>query len=431
MARPAKEHLRENRRTGEWCVRWTVPPRLAPIVGKGTLLKPLGTKDYQEARRRSFGPNAECSAILEAAERQHRGEPEPEEPRYWWPLLPGDHFGPRLTSDPPPERVVAAGERYRAFMAREHEIGMRRLRGEPEPSADFESIIETWITKQQPRASSVVPYRSVMRQLAKWLGHSDATQVTQPKLREYETHLYKGRANTTVKNHLTVIKGLFDFAFRHELITFDPAAVLTAPKTKSDKRAFSPDERKTLLMEARNAEPLIRWATWISAFSGARLSEITTADKSDLEFEGDYVVLSVPSDRAKNGKPRRVPLHSSVLREGFRHYLDTVPDGGPLFPDRVGWNHSSLVNEWMRAEPIVITDRNVTFHSHRHTFYFFANELDDGENERIPERFAEAIAGHSSGRASRRYGHIPIATLASYIERIRDPTMATEVMAAA
>jgi integrase len=125
-------------------------------------------------------------------------------------------------------------------------------------------------------------------------------------------------------------------------------------------------------------------------------------------------------------------LHSSVIRERFRDYLDTVPDGGPLFPDRVGWNHSSMVNEWMREKTIGITDRHVTFHSHRHTFYFFANELIDGENERIPERFAEAIAGHSSGRASRRYGHIPLATLASYIERIPDPTVtAAEVAEAA
>jgi hypothetical protein len=30
-----------------------------------------------------------------------------------------------------------------AFIAREHEISMRRLRGEPEPTAYFESIIET------------------------------------------------------------------------------------------------------------------------------------------------------------------------------------------------------------------------------------------------------------------------------------------------
>jgi integrase len=346
-------------------------------------------------------------------------------------VQPGQPFAAQLRGSPPPASVVAAGERYQAFMQHEHEIGMRRLRGEPEPSAEFESIIGTWITKQQPRASSVVPYRSVMRQLAKWLGHSDATKVSQPKLREYEKHLYEGRKNTTVKNHLTIITGLFDFAFKNGMIPSDPAAVLTPPKTKSSKRAFSPDERKTLLMEARKAEPLIRWATWISAFSGARLSEITKADKSDIEFEGELAVLSVPSDRAKNGKSRRVPLHSSIIREGFLGYLDTVPDDGPLFPDRVGWNHSSLVNEWMREPPIEITDRNVTFHSHRHSFYSLANELLDDENPRIPERFAEAIAGHSDGRASRRYGDIPIATLASYIERIPDPTIAAEVAAAA
>jgi integrase len=170
------------------------------------------------------------------------------------------------------------------------------------------------------------------------------------------------------------------------------------------------------------AEPLIKWATWISAFSGARMSEITKANKADIEFEGEYVVLSIPSDRAKNGKARRVPLHSSIMRQGFGDYLKTVPDGAALFPDRVGWNHSSLLNPWMRRKPVGISDKNATFHSHRHTFYSLANELVDGENERIPERFAEAIAGHSDGRASRKYGEVSITTLAAYVERIPDPT---------
>jgi len=82
-----------------------------------------------------------------------------------------------------------------------------------------------------------------------------------------------------------------------------------------------------------------------------------------------------------------------------------------------------MVNPWMRAEPIRITDKNAKFHSHRHTFYSLANELIDGVNERIPERFAEAIAGHSDGRTSRRYGEIPIPTLAAHVERLPDPTM--------
>jgi integrase len=418
--RPAKDHLRENKRTGEWSVRWAVPPNLIPIIGKGTLLRPLHTKDYQEARRRSHAPNAECQAILEDAERERRGEPKP---IYSWPQQPGQPFAAQLRTYPPPDCVVAAGERYQAFMVREHDISMRRLRGEPEKTANFETIIGDWIIEKKPRDSSVVPYRSVMRQFGKWLGHFDATRIEREVLNEYKRHLLGKSSNATARNHLLVIKGLFKFAFDNDLISANPSSTLTLPPVKSDRRSFTPEERKLLLTEARKADPLIRWATWISAFSGARLSEITKADKADIEFEGDYVVLSVPSDRAKNGKPRRVPLHSSIIREGFLEYLNTVPDDGPLFPDRVGWNHSAMVNPWMRAEPIRITDKNAKFHSHRHTFYSLANELIDGVNERIPERFAEAIAGHSDGRASRRYGEIPIPTLAAHVERLPDPTM--------
>jgi integrase len=417
--RPAKDHLHQNRRTGEYRVRWIVREELIPIIGKGTLIRPLGTKDYQEARRRSYGPNAECQSTIEDAERQLRGEPKP---RYNWPAYAG-YPARFLTGTPPPDHVVAAGERYQAFLQREQEIDTGRLRGEPERTADFETIITDRIREKKPREGSVRMYRSVMRQFQKWLGHSKASRVTKERLNDYKRHLLDKSANTTVKNHILVFRGLFGFASDNGIITGNPAATITLPETESNRRAFTSDERKLVLIEARKAEPLIKWATWISAFSGARLSEITKADKSDIELEGDYVILSVPKDRAKNGKPRRVPLHSSVLREGFREYLATLPDQGPLFPDRVGWNHSSIVNPWMRAEPIKITDKNVKFHSHRHTFYSIANELIDGENPRIPERFAEKIAGHSDGRASRKYGDVPIATLAAYVERIPDPTL--------
>jgi integrase len=416
--RPAKDHLHQNRRTGEWRVRWVVPSHLIPIVGKQSLIRSLGTADYQEARRRSYGPNAECQNTIDEAQRQHSGEPEPV---YAWPVQPGQPFAGHLRRTPPPPSIVAAGERYQAFLEREHKKSMARLRGEPEKTANFETIITDWIRDKSPRASSIRPYRSVMKQFAEWLGHSDAERAEEgrEKLNEYKRHLLGKSSSATVKNHILIIKGLFKFAFNNDLISADPAATLDAPRVQSEKRAFTPKERKNILIAAREAEPLIRWGHWISAFSGARLSEITKAGKSDIEFEGGLAVLSVTADRAKNGKPRRIPIHSSVLREGFLDYLQEVPDGR-LFPDRVGWNHSSIVNPWLRA--LGIKDKNASFHSHRHTFYSLANELMDGENPRIPERFAEAIAGHSDGRASRRYGDIPIATLAAYVEKLPDPT---------
>ena len=425
--RPAKDHLHQNKRTGRWdSVRWVVPKHLIPIVGVGTLIRPLDivTTNREEARARSYAPNAECQAILADADRQHRGEPEPV---YEWPIQPGQPYGAQLRGTPPPPSAIAAGERYRAFLQRERNISMARLRGEPEKTADFETIITEWIREKKPRASSIHPYRSVMRQLQKWLGHSDAEKVAQEgrgKLNEYKRHRLDKSASATVKNHILIIKGLFKFAFDNDLISSNPAATLDPPPVTSSKRAFTPEERKKILIAARTAEPLIRWGHWLSAFSGARLSEITKAAKSDIEFEGELAVLNITADRAKNGRPRRVPLHSSVIREGFLEYLKEIPHG-PLFPTRRGWNHSAVVNPWLRE--LGITDKNASFHSHRHTFYSLANELMDDENPRIPERFAEKIAGHSDGRASRKYGDVPIATLAAYVEKIPDPTLQSAI----
>jgi integrase len=183
-----------------------------------------------------------------------------------------------------------------------------------------------------------------------------------------------------------------------------------------------------ILTEARKAEPVIRWANWLSSFSGARLAEITEADTRDIEDIDGVPVFHIRLDyrgihqNVKNeGSLRRFPIHSAVIREGFLDYVRSLPPG-PLFPtvrmNRDGKRSpeaGDIIMPWLRS--IGITDPRKVFHSHRHTF----KSLSRG---RIEEEIHDYITGHGNGAVGRDYGLYPIPMLAEVIERIPDPTAA-------
>ena len=281
----------------------------------------------------------------------------------------------------------------------------------------FESILDLWAKEKRPVSQTEAVFRSKIAALRAFLKHSDIGRVTREDLTRYKEHML-GLKNKpiTVKNHLMVLKTVFSFAFKNAKITENPA-LLVELKVKKDpatkRQTFTLADRTLILTEARSADPLVRWAHWISHFSGARLAEITEAKTTDFEIVGEHVVLHCGTKT--EGSVRRFPLHSAIIREGFLDYLHGRAEG-PLFPPtKSATTPSKMVNKWLRG--IGITDPRKVFHSHRHTFKTLCREA------RVEEEIHDAITGHTSVSVGRGYGDYPIATMAEAIERIPDPVM--------
>jgi integrase len=116
------------------------------------------------------------------------------------------------------------------------------------------------------------------------------------------------------------------------------ADVTFKPKRDPHKKRlpFSADDRRLILIEARGADPLIRWTAWVGAFSGMRLGEIVDAHTRDvMQLEGHWVFRIGVEHRETSIKTetslRDVPIHSAVIREGFLDYVGAL-GSGPLFP---------------------------------------------------------------------------------------------------
>jgi integrase len=290
-----------------------------------------------------------------------------------------------------------------------------------------------------------------MRRLFGFLnaGHNDMRRVATADIQRYKEHLIArveaGEIErNTARDALIHIKALYQTATTNNKLTSNPAAAITVPpkhtRREKKRQIFDAADRKLILERAhRSDSPLIRWGTWIAAFTGAITEEIAEADSRDVETISDeLVVLHIRLDYRPGGQelkteywPRPVPLHPAIIRDGeFVRYVRSLPPG-PLFPelplDRKGrraTKASSVIMRFLR-ETCEIKNPRKCFDSWRHTFKTLAREA------HIEEQHSDAITGHSDGRVARTYGEFPMPLLLAEIEKIPDPTGAPVALLAA
>jgi site-specific recombinase XerD len=197
-------------------------------------------------------------------------------------------------------------------------------------------IIALWIAERRPPIRSRRTYTSKVERLSAFLGHDDPTRITDSDMIRYKEHLLKTKLlRKTVASHLDDLRTIFRFAVRNKKIATDPLEGVTFKAKRDPQRRrlpFSEADRMLILTEARQAEPLIRWTAWLSAFSGMRLGEIVEADTRDIvQLQGYWVFRIGYEHRETSIKTetslRDVPIHSAVIREGFLDYVAGLKPG--------------------------------------------------------------------------------------------------------
>jgi integrase len=160
------------------------------------------------------------------------------------------------------------------------------------------------------------------------------------------------------------------------------------------------------------------WFPIIALLSGARLNEIAQLRIKDLRQDPETGVwlfdIGTEGGRAiKTASSRRyVPVHPELERLGLlryrQHLLDGKPKGGDeasLWPDIKSadpFYRSTAWSKWygrfLRIEAGV-TDRNLVFHSFRHSFKRMARDAG------LSEEAHDALTGHvGGGGIGRGYG---------------------------
>ena len=273
-------------------------------------------------------------------------------------------------------------------------------------------------------------WQPVFDDLKSFLKHDDARRITPEKLDEWKDNLMDRLKPKTIKDvYFAAVRAVFRSAVKARKLPTNPAADLTIKVTKPKlprEKGFNDDEAVAVLKAASayrskptdnpsnqehpKTEAAKRWAPWLCAYTGARISEMTQLRAEDVMTKDGIRFLRITSDAGsvKTGQYRDVPLHPHLIELGF---LDFVKSSGKdaLFykpiPDRTTehpWHSvARRISDWIRDLKIV-DPRVAPNHGWRHRFKTVAVEV--GMNGRV----VDAIQGHASRTAGENYGDVTL-----------------------
>jgi integrase len=256
----------------------------------------------------------------------------------------------------------------------------------------------------------------VFLQLTNFVGHSDASRLGPDDLIRWKESLVAAglRGKTIRDGKLAPVRAILQWAADNRKLAHNPAERIridssAAPSER--KRSFKDEEARIVLRAALlESGALRRWVPWVSAYTGARVSEVCQLRAEDiLQQEGIWCIHFAPeAGSLKNaGSERTIPIHPALTDSGFLKFVKRV-GSGPLFsdvtPDRFGsrgGNGTKVLGRWVRA--LGIQDPRISpNHSWRHRMKTL------GRKHGLALDIVDAITGHSGRTEGDEYGEFPL-----------------------
>lgn len=259
----------------------------------------------------------------------------------------------------------------------------------------------------------------------------DANTMTKSDFVAWKEHLIaSGLSMKTIKDvYLASVKAVVRWAHENDKIenNFASTVRVKAPKRQLDReQGHTLDEAKQILAAALHHRPVDtgnpqttegkyltaakKWAPWLAAHAGARISEITQLRKQDVvKKDGVYCIMVTPdAGSVKNSKYRYVPLHKQIIDMGFLDFVEKS-SGALFFDDSIVTKAKTprsrfvagRISDWLRAKKVGSPDVQPN-HGWRHRFKTLARELG------LDPRVVDAIQGHATRTASDDYGDVTI-----------------------
>lgn len=413
----------QKRETGYY-FRQSVPLPLVLIVGKKEVVKSLGTKDPLEAKNRCRVFSVKISLWFDS-------------------LLTGKEISE--------SELPALSFKNAPLMP---------VQNNPSPVADdsmlLSALLEAWANNRRlltdearDKNSTYVEGARAVRYYVEQFGDDAITAITKEKIALLKQHYQeaKGLNPLTTNKYLGFIRTLLNFAHTQGFIPANniPSGVFTVAvlhEDESNRRPFTREELQRLFSSpyftgykssARKhvAGELITknafyWCPLVSLFTGMRLEEIAQLSVDNVKQEGEIWFIEVsaakPYQHLKNaGSRRRIPVHHELQNLGFLKYHQQMKETQQeqLFPElkasKEGRLGKGLSQSFRRYnDRIGLTDKNLVFHSFRHTFKDACREA------RIERDVHDKLTGHTDSSVSGSYGSgFSLSRLSEAIKKIR------------
>lgn len=290
----------------------------------------------------------------------------------------------------------------------------------------FDTILDGWKLEKKPNRKTEYVWKRVLGEFRVFVGHDDVRRVKAENFVEWKADLLgKGLAAKTIRDgKLAPVRAIFQWAADNRKLEVNPGARVTIDlkaAASERRRGYSDEEAVLILSKARNAtESHLRWAPWISAYTGARIAEICQLRGEDVKEIGGVwcIAFAAEAGSLKNANSERiVPLHPALEAEGFLKFAAANPKG-PLFaalkPDRFGsrgGTGTKVISKWIRS--LGITDKRISpNHSWRHRLKTL------GRRYGLAVDILNAMTGHGRKTVADTYGEFPPEALMRELMRI-------------
>ena len=268
----------------------------------------------------------------------------------------------------------------------------------------FKSLAFAWAEKKKwGREKSKQAYQSHVNKFIELIGDVDVDSIKPVTLYDFaeEMVIKHDSSNATVRNYISSVSDVLNYAVRNDLITTNPSKALdlrSYGKTAKKRKPFPDEMLHSLFAQALPNDVRMHFSLMIT--TGMRLDEAGLMTKSNIKIDNGIQYFDLTEAIIKNkGAARKVPV-PDVIKEQLNAYLSAIKVDRlfdyPINSDGKSQNAGS--KKCMRYVRKITSDPAIVVHGLRHTF------KDLARNAGIPKELNDFITGKSGGDTASSYG---------------------------
>lgn len=302
----------------------------------------------------------------------------------------------------------------------------------PNPENDtLTGLCKAWIRRTpSAKPETHASFKACVEQFIAFVEHNEVAEVTADQLRKWLEHLKVERRLSDLRikdGYFAAIKTVFNSARKHGVIKVNPCDAIVPdgkPLPRKREKDLRDGEVYAILKASlgphegvsENVANARRWVPWLLAYTGARVAEMTRLESRHIVFEAG--VWAIDIQESKNGRPRIVPIHRHLVKEGFLDFVGRR-DGMPLFFDPEKLEGERLVVHKTRAEGLAEWARDVAGiearsvapnHGWRHRFKTECRRISMDREVRL------YLQGHSFTLEGEKYGFFPVDVTSAWMD---------------